>query len=282
MIARNSGVRFLLSFGEMSWQLISRSFAVLRRNPKLLMFPVLSALAAAAIVALYFFTSIGGGLVRSAAGWHVGRIDVVSLLLTYWLLYFSMIFFNCALAACAQAEFSGTEMSVGGGIAAAMSKIVPILVWSLIASTVGILLRVFNERSGLWGKIVAGALGLAWNVATFLVIPVLIMEDVSAIDAVRRSGQLLRKTWGEQLTVGIGMFWIGLLLALPGVALGALGMNYYSPAIAVAVIYFVALAAVMTAVRRIFDVALYRFATSGQVDGFPPAMLNRAFAPRGR
>jgi hypothetical protein len=48
------------------------------------------------------------------------------------------------------------------------------------------------------------------------------------------------------------------------------------------VIYFVALVAVMTAVQRIFDVALYRFAISGQVDGFPPAMLNRAFSPRGR
>jgi hypothetical protein len=134
----------------------------------------------------------------------------------------------------------------------------------------------------LWGKIVAGALGIAWNVATFLVIPVLIIEDVGAIDAIRRSGQLLRKTWGEQLTVGIGMFWIGLLFAAPGIVLGAIGMNYYSPVIAIAVIYFVALVAVMTAVRRIFDVALYRFATSGQVDGFPPAMLNRAFAPRGR
>ncbi len=265
----------------MSWQLISRSFAVLRRDPKLLMFPVLSALAAVAIVALYFFTSISGGLIRSAAGWQIGKVDVVSLLLTYWLLYFTMIFFNCALAACAQAAFSGGEMSVGGGISAAFSKIQPILMWSLVASTVGVLLRVLNDRSGLWGKIVAGALGIAWNVATFLVIPVLILEDVSAIDAIRRSGQLLRKTWGEQLTVGIGMFWIGLLLALPGVVLGAIGMNYYSPAIAVAVIYILALVAVMTAVRRIFDVALYRFATSGQVDGFPPAMLNRAFAPRG-
>jgi len=266
----------------MSWQLISRSFAVLRRDPKLLMFPVLSALAAVAIVALYFFTSISSGLIRSAGGWQIGRIDVVSLLLTYWLLYFTMIFLNCALAACAQAAFSGQEMSVGGGIAAAFSKIVPILMWSLVASTVGVLLRMLNDRSGLWGKIVAGALGLAWNVATFLVIPVLIIEDVGAIEAVRRSGQLLRKTWGEQLTVGIGMFWIGLLLVLPGVVLGAIGVNYYAPVIAVAVIYLVALAAVMTAVRRIFDVALYRFATSGQVDGFPPAMLNRAFAPRGR
>jgi hypothetical protein len=193
-----------------------------------------------------------------------------------------MIFFNCALAACAQAKFSGREMSLSGGLSQAASRLGPILIWSLLSSTVGILMRTINERVGILGKIAVWLFSAAWNLTTFFVIPVLIIEDVGAIEALRRSGNLLRKTWGEQLTVGIGIGWISLILAVPGILLGAVGANYYSPVLALAVLYFVTLVAVLSAIRGIFNVALYRYATAGEVDTFPPAMLHGAFVTKRR
>ena len=54
-------------------------------------------------------------------------------------------------------------------------------------------------------------IGFAWSVATFLVVPVLVVEKVGPLDAIKRSASLLRKTWGEQL---VGNFGIGLVFGL--------------------------------------------------------------------
>jgi hypothetical protein len=76
------------------------------------------------------------------------------------------------------------------------------------------------------------------------------------------------------------MGWMVLLFALPGVVLGVFA-QIFPPLIPLAVLYFLALTAVSMAVRGIFNVALYQFATTGQAPAdYPPELLNRAFFPR--
>ncbi|SPF41211.1 conserved membrane hypothetical protein [Candidatus Sulfopaludibacter sp. SbA4] len=265
----------------MSWQLIARSFAVLRQDRKLALFPVLSALAGLALAALYFFSPIGDSLFRKSEPHTIGAAGYVSLLFGYFAFYFLMVFFNCALAACAQARFAGAELSLADGMRRAASRIQPILFWALLSGTLGILLQAIEHRVGFLGKIATRIFGFAWNMATYLVVPVLVIEDRGAVDSIRRSSGLLRKTWGEQLTVGICMGWIVLFFAIPGIAIGAIGAYSYPLLLPVAVLYFLVLIAVMTAVSGIFEVALYRYAVSGEVpDGYPPDMLNGAFVSR--
>ena len=80
-------------------------------------------------------------------------------------------------------------------------------------------LRAVQERMGFIGKIVVGIIGMAWNVATFLAVPVLVAEDVSPVDAVKRSMSLLKKTWGEQLMGGFSIGVVGALAAFLLIAL---------------------------------------------------------------
>src|SRR5690349_22163656 len=136
----------------MSWILISRSFRVLRQDVKLALFPVLSGLAGLAIAALFLLSPLGAGLFNKSAQ-TFGAAEYVSLLLVYCAFYFVMIFFNCALAACVQARFSGSEIGVVEGINRAASRIQPILFWSLLSSTIGILLQVAGRRMGIIAKI---------------------------------------------------------------------------------------------------------------------------------
>src|SRR5207248_1452658 len=100
-----------------------------------------------------------------------------------------------------------------------------IIVYAVIAATVGMILRWISERAGIVGAIVAGVIGFAWNIATFLVVPVLAVENVGPIEAIKRSGGLLRRTWGEQIVgnVGIGLVFglLGLVVIVIGVALVA-------------------------------------------------------------
>ncbi len=257
----------------MSWTLVLQSFSVLRKDKKLVLFPVLSALGVIA-VAIPYLWALTGGTPWRPADVHWGVSGWLWIFLWYCTSSFVVVFFNCAMTACAQVRFSGGEPSISDGIHAAGDRIGRILLWSVTAATVGLIIRMIEERANLIGKIVASLIGIAWGLATFLVIPVLVFEDLDVIESIRRSGELLKKTWGEQLVVGFHFFWITLVLFIPGVILGAL-------ALPVGIAYFLALAAVMTAARSIFVVALYRFAVTGEPpDGYSHEALSGAFRRR--
>ncbi len=113
-------------------------------------------------------------------------------------------------------------------------------------------------------------------------VPVLVFEDLSVFDSIKRSAEIFRRQWGEQVVSGFSFGLLFFLLALPGILLGLAGMTVHPLAgIAVAVVYFLVLAAVASAVKGIFMVALYRYATQGEVPtGFSPDMVQNAFSPR--
>jgi hypothetical protein len=117
--------------------------------------------------------------------------------------------------------------------------------------------------------------------ATYLVVPVLVMEDEGVMDSIRRSSALLRQTWGEQLISGIAFGWIGLLFAIPGVVIGALGANGYPILLVPAILWFATMVAAFSAARQIFTVALYCYATTGEApSGYDSATLGSALRRR--
>src|SRR5206468_30808 len=71
------------------------------------------------------------------------------------------------------------------------------------------------------GALVAGLLGMAWNVMTFFVLPVLVVEGVGPFAAVKRSCAVLKAAWGEALVANFGtgllMFLFTLVALVPGV-----------------------------------------------------------------
>jgi hypothetical protein len=200
------------------------------------------------------------------------------LFLWYCTNYFVVIFFNCALAACAQIRFGGGEPTLKDGMTQAAWKIPSILMWAVIASTVGLILQAIEERSSWLGKIVAATIGIAWAMATYLIVPVLIFEEDGVFGSIRRSSSLLRETWGEQIISGFGFGVPSLLLSIPGILLGLVGFKLHPLGFLIAVPYFLLLSAVMSAARGIFTVALYRYATAGEVpDGFTRGNFKEAF-----
>src|SRR6516165_1661084 len=133
-------------------------------------------------------------------------------------------------------RFAGQDPTLADGLRRAASRIEAIMMWSILSATVGQIARALEERAGWIGRLIIGATGLGWSMATYLVIPVLVMEDAGVMDSIRRSSSLLRNTWGEQLISGIAFGWLTLLFAIPGVVLGVLGANgspiFIVPAIA--------------------------------------------------
>src|SRR5207237_9612210 len=87
----------------------------------------------------------------------------------------------------------------------------------LLSAAGGLILRAIAARAGMIGRIIAGFAGAAWGAITYLVVPVLIFEKVGPWAAVKRSGSLLRKTWGEAMGGYLTRGAIFVLLALPAI-----------------------------------------------------------------
>lgn len=267
-----------------SWELVQASAKVLKSDKELLWFPVFSLLATLLVLASFALPIIGLELfprdrTTGMVWWLIG-------FLFYLAQYFVIFFFNSALVGAALMRLDGEDPTLRDGFEIAMRKALPILGYAAIAATVGMILRAIEERSGFLGKLISGLLGMAWTVATFLTVPVLVSKDIGPMDAVKESAQLLKKTWGQNLAGNVG---IGLVFGLASFLVMLIGLGLalltYSASAALAVTIGVATIVAMlglgiyqSALTGVYSAALYRYSAEGQVSmGFDPGLLQSAF-----
>lgn len=267
-----------------TWELAKVSWSVLRADKELLLLPVLSAACAILVTATLFvpLLIVPDMLAKGERGFGV----YLGLFLFYFANYFVVIFFNTALIGAATIRLQGGDPTLSQGLAFAWSNVGRIVQWAALAATVGMILRLIEERLEWVGRIVVGLIGAAWNIATYFVIPVLVYERLSPMDAVKRSASLFRETWGERAIVAVSFGLLSFLLAIPAIiapiAAGALfGAIPFFVVLALAIVYLVLLAVVMAALNGVFVAALYHFATSGQAAGpFTPQLLGSTIRTR--
>lgn len=275
-----------------SWALTKASAAVLRSDKELLVFPLLSSIAAILVVLTFVLPMFGLGVFDGMTrGSRMPPELYIWMFFFYVAQYFVIFFFNTALVGAAMIRLDGGDPTVADGFRIARSKAWPILGYAAIAATVGMILRALEQRAGFIGRIVIGMIGVAWTVATFMVVPVLVSEDVGPIQAVKESAELLKRTWGENL---IGNGGIGVVFGLISFALIMLGvlvvMLFASHGLGALAVVFgaifglavLALALVQAALTGIYSAALYRYASDGNAPaGFDGGLLESAFRIKG-
>jgi hypothetical protein len=223
-----------------------------------------------------------GRLREDVGNFHTG--DVVVLLIAYFAAAFVVTYFNTALVAAAHYRLTGGDPGLGLGFDAANDRLGTILIWSVISATVALILRQFVESRGVIGRIAAAIIGSLWAWATFFVIPIIVVENAGPLDALQRSTELFRATWGKQVVAnfgfGLAYFGLALIAVLPGAGLFFLTGSAVA-AVAVGVIVFLCGLPVLKAMEVIFNVALYNFAATGRGDGdFPSETLRGAYVDR--
>ena len=196
-----------------TWELAKVSWGVLLADKELMLLPVMSAICAI-VVSATFVVPLVVVPEALAKGQH-SPVAYVGLFLFYFVNYFVVIFFNTALIGAATIRLKGGDPTLRDGLAFAMENVGRIAQWAAVAATVGMILRMIEERVGWLGKIVISVLGAAWSVATFFVIPVLVYEKLGPIEAVKQSAAMFRKTWGERLSASVSFGLLFFLLAIP-------------------------------------------------------------------
>lgn len=254
-----------------SWELAKGSFRVLRSDKELLIFPLLSFIALVIVSISFFLPFMWVGGITSAENGETNIASYVVAFVFYVVSYTVTFFFQTALVGAAMIRLDGGDPTLGDGLRIAFARLPKIIVYAVIAATVGMILRWISERAGIVGQIVGGILGFAWSVATFLVVPVLVVENVGPFEAIKRSTGYLKRTWGEQLigNVGIGLVF-GLLIMLVIFAGGALLFFLFQASVTLGLIGVVALilligvlALIGSALGGIFTASVYRYATKG-------------------
>jgi len=273
-----------LSLARSSWD-------VLRKDKKLLLFPLLSGIGCVLVMIAFLVPTVvlaqNGGLAdpNGDINWAVAA----PLAFGYYLAnYFVVIFCNAALVHCALLHFNGERPTLGDGLRAASARLPQILAWAAVSATVGLLLKAIENAHEKVGAVVSAVLGTAWTVMTVFVVPVLVVERVGPFQAIGRSVALLKKAWGEGLAGRIGLGLVILLLFIPVILLGVatvLAFNSSVPLgfalLALTVIAFLLLAIVSSALQTIFLTALYQFAAYERVPaGFDAGTLKGAFTPK--
>jgi len=265
------------------WKISMNSFAVLRENKQLIIFPILSGVSMILIMGS-FITAV-----LASAGWDADNIsekntavNYIVLFLFYVVNYFVVVFFNMALIHCTRLYFRGEEPTVSKGLQFSLSRIGAIFSWAVITAIVGTVLKLIQENVGSLGKIITGFVGIVWNIAAFFVVPVIAYEDLGPIDAIRRSAQLMKEKWGESLgaTFSFGLIQLGAVLgvSVPLFIIGSLIHPLFG--IAFALLGILLVAAVMSAVHTIFVSAVYHNINDEPVKHFNQGMADNLFVSK--
>jgi len=276
------------------WHLVKVSWGIVKIDKELLVLPVIS------FVAIMVWWGIAAGLAVAIGGTPdastfdsaSSREAAASLPTAYYVFAvlglfvssFIAIFFNAAIIGIAMKRLDGRDAHLTDGLKLAASKLPKIIGWALVTTTVGMVLRAIEERAGFIGAIVVRIIGLAWALVTYFVLPTLLFEQVGVFEGIKRSASIFKARWGEQVTGNIAINVILFLLTLPVVIVGVLLMAVFWPlGVVVLVIGIGGLLVVGGALSGVFNTALYRYATTGQVaGGFTESDLAGAFKPKKR
>lgn len=263
------------------WQLTKVSWATLRSDRSLGAFPVLAAVAGLLLAAAF------GAPAALLFNDDMTVLGVIVAAVGIYAVTFAAVFFNVALAAAAGQVLDGEDATVSSGVAVARAHIGAVAGWAGMVASVNIIVRALQDRAGPLGDILLGGLLVAWNLVTFLAVPVIAAEGTGPVTTLKRAAHIFRARWGEQVT---GQFAIGglvfLVAILPALILAGIGIvtgNVVAMVvtITIAVIVIIIASIVSAALSQIFAVALYRYAIGeGSTGRFTEEDLAAAVRPR--
>jgi hypothetical protein len=265
------------------WNLSKKSFALVEHDRRLL-FSIIATILAAMLI------------FGPVIAWHEsdhGNVPwIVGVVVAALALNIISTFFGVAFISVARRSLDGESWTAADGWRCARARLVPIVLWAIVATFVGLLLHALERVRGgvVVNVVVRWLVGAAWSLATFFVVPVLALEGGNPFQAAKRSIQVIRKRWGEgvvgstaiggifvivffaaaiPLFIGFATLsstpWLGIPLILIGVAIVAVGI------------------VVNSAVSQLFRFVLYEYAERDRALGpFTPSDLDSAFRPKRR
>jgi hypothetical protein len=267
---------------------VEAAWRLLRQDRDLMWLPALGALGGFVAFVLLIAPGalIGWSVGNASAGAWVG--GVLGMLLASWV----GMYCQAALVLGALQRADGGDPSLRSVLAQTWRYRKRILQYALLNSTVGVLVRVVEQRLGFVAALLAFLGGLAWAIATFFTVPVLIVEGVGPITAVKRSVAVIKQRWGvsvrSSLRVGIPYTVAAIAAVVTAgvggalIAAGGAGMVVGGLLVAVGLLAAMGAGMLASALLSYARTLVYRHAVGMPVPGIAPELLDGVFLPRQR
>ncbi|MCP4475950.1 MAG: hypothetical protein GY821_15580 [Gammaproteobacteria bacterium] len=266
-----------------SWELLKESYRFLNENKDLLILPIISLLATFTLLALMLAAGVTDALTIQPV--HMAIIvGIVIFIIGYFILSFVVLLLNSALIACAAARLQGQSLSISGGIAEALKHIKSLLLWCLISVTIGQLISFIESSHRVIGRVVAMIIGFAWVLCTYFVVPMLILDDLSPVAAVKKSAHIFGKKWrgivSATALLGLIFFvllglWMLALLHLPTQKTLLLEVG-----LPLLILFFITMSVVGSALNAIVRSALYlKMVRNITPQNFDHSLLDKMLIP---
>ena len=259
---------FFATIGR-GWEMSKLSMSVVRKDPELMVYMILAGvMSLACLIGMSMPQFLEMDWAVNADGSFTPAYLMFSFV-GYMVLSIVVVFWNCAIIANANIRLTGGDPKFADGVNAALKRLPIIIVWGIIAGTVGLLLKFLEGVARSSDHPAAAALatvihiigGLAWWVMTFFMIPHLILENKSIGDALKASKATFFDTWGENIVSGLGIGAIAFLFAIPIIGL-TIGLSIVAGpfGLLVGAVLIGLLIAWSNAAEQVAVVALFRYA----------------------
>lgn len=263
------------------WLLTQTSARILWSDKRLVLFTLLSTactLVASIVILAPIFT-----VIRHTSQPYTG-FPMMRLFMLYMTTSFVSLFFNTALIAVVMERLNGGKLGIEHGLWVAVDNILTILALAVISATVGLVIRAIGERLRLAGLLAELLFGAAWEIATFLVVPVIVAEGGDPFSVLGRSIGLVHKVWGEEVSSNVGIGMVTALFSLPALVLALRGL--FSPdhaqalaCLGIAAVYLALLWLIAGTLSQIVRAAVYYYAQTGEAPlGFDGDAMRNAMS----
>jgi len=260
------------------WILFKEAWRYLQSDKEIIAIPLittlLNILLFGFLMTLFFFLVLSGNLSISGEGESITAGEYLFIFCLYVIGAFTLALSQAGVANTVYVRAHGGDATLGDSLKVAFSHFASLLLWALITSTVGLLLRMIAERSKLLGRIVVAVIGVAWSVTTYFVIPSIVLGKKSAPAAIGHSAQVFKRTWGETVISTVSMnivfvliyifvivAFVGLFVFTAGLQSGLLPMLLF----ALLVVTLIGVSLVQSSLAGVVKTLLYIYAAEGVV-----------------
>ena len=272
------------------WQLSKLSFSVIEADPELLLYTFLSAIMVFATIGAASYPAYEAD---QTEGSHWAMTDegidsetgesseptnqyMAWIFLTYMVGSIVVVFWNSAIIVSAHERLTGGDPSIMTGIRAAFSRIHIIVLWGIITGTVGLLLRIARDAISnnqkahpavkIFAYIILMLVEVAWWIYTFFIIPMIVLEKKGIREGLRDGRSLFGKTWGENVSSGLGIGFLTLIGIVFSIIIGLLVMSFSSTAGIIIMITMIGFTILLCNTAEVVVVAaLYEYAKTGKM-----------------
>lgn len=271
-----------------SRMLFSESWKYLMQDKEMMLIPLLTGVVYLALFLAIFITEMNTEI--SLLPSDDGLFSLLSLVFTFFsyiLIAFSFAITQAAISSTVHHRVNGGNLTLYQSLGKAFGDWKNLLIWSVLTGLIGFLFQRIIRSSNLLAKIGASVAGLAWPVLTYFVVPAIVIDKKSTVEAIAHSGRVFKETWGETIISNISLMSITIWALVPALATLTL-LVVYEPfnfelgfvGAAIFIGVFVSIALVHSTLSSIIKTLLYLYGVNKVYpSGFNSELLELVLIP---